>query len=257
MSETEADALVTRHGPVLQITLNRPAQRNALTRAAGLLIAAALDDLDSDAALSVGIITGAGGNFCSGMDLRRFASGEVVALPGRGLGGLTQRPPAKPLIAAVEGYAVAGGFELVLACDIVVAGRSARFGLPEVRRGLAARGGGLFRLPRRMPWAIAAELILTGDLIDAERAADLGLANRVVSDGTALTEAMVLAGKIAANAPLAVMASKRVMTESASWPLQECFQRQSAMTDPVFASEDAREGALAFAEKRPPVWRGR
>jgi enoyl-CoA hydratase len=257
MSEPDPEVLVARDGSVQVITINRPDQKNAMTRAAGQLIAAALDELDSDPSLSVGVLTGAGGTFCSGMDLKRFAAGEVASVPGRGFGGLTQQPPAKPLIAAVEGWAVAGGFELVLACDLVVAGRSAKFGLPEIRRGLVARGGGLFRLPRLVPRAVAMEFLLTGDSFTAEHAASLGLVNRVVDDGTALPEAVDFAQRLAANAPLALAASKRVVIESADWPLAESFERQSAITDPVFASADAREGALAFAEKRPAVWTGR
>ncbi|ADP80818.1 crotonase/enoyl-CoA hydratase family protein [Pseudofrankia inefficax] len=253
----EPEVRVERADRVLVMTINRPAQKNAMTRAAGEIIAAALDELDTDSSLSVGILTGAGGTFCAGMDLKRFAAGELPAVPGRGFGGLTERPPVKPLIAAVEGHAVAGGFELVLACDLVVAARGARFGLPEVKRGLVARGGGLFRLPRRVPKALAAELIFTGDVLTAERAAALGLVNRLVDDTRALPEALAFARQVAAGAPLALAASKRILAESADWPEGEAFARQASITDPVFASEDAREGALAFAEKRAPVWRGR
>ena len=256
MTDTEPEALVERDGAVLIVTINRPAQKNAMTRSAGELIATALDELDSDPTLSVGVITGAGGTFCSGMDLKRFAAGEPASVPGRGLGGFAQRPPDKPLIAAVEGWAVAGGFELVLACDLVVAAVGAQFGLPEVRRGLVAAGGGMFRLPRLVSRAVAMELILTGDTVTAERAAALGLVNRLVADGTALAEAVAFAQRLAANAPLALAASKRVVVESTDWPLAESFDRQRVITDPVFASDDAREGATAFAEKRLPVWTG-
>jgi len=251
------EVTVERDGGVLVIVINRPEQKNAMTATASELIAAALDELDADPALAAGVLTGAGGTFCSGMDLKRFAAGERASLPGRGFGGLTERPPVKPLIAGVEGYAVAGGFELVLACDLVVAARGARFGLPEVRRGLVARGGGLFRLSRLVPRAVAMELLLTGDLIEAERAAAMGLVNRVVADGQARAEAITLAQRLARNAPLALAASKQVVVESADWPLSEAFTRQAPITDPVFASADAREGAVAFAEKRAPVWRGR
>jgi enoyl-CoA hydratase/carnithine racemase len=249
------DVRVEARGRTLVITIDRPEQRNAMTLAASSAIAEALDHLDRSPDLTVGVITGGGGTFCSGMDLKRFMDGEVASLPGRGFGGFTQAPPAKPLIAAVEGYALAGGFEMVLACDMAVAATGARFGLPEVRRGLVARGGGLFRLPLRIPRAIALELILTGEPLAAPRAAELGLVNRLVPDGEALEEAMRLADAIVANAPLAVAASKRVVTESASWAPSEWFARQDAITDPVFSSEDAKEGALAFAEKRAPVWR--
>ncbi|HEX4094338.1 MAG TPA: crotonase/enoyl-CoA hydratase family protein [Trebonia sp.] len=253
----QAELIVERDGAVLVISINRPAQKNAMTLAAAELMAAALDELDADPALAAGVLTGAGGTFCAGMDLKRFAAGERPSVPGRGFGGLVERPPAKPLIAAVEGYALAGGFELVLACDLVIAGQSARFGLPEVRRGLVARGGGLFRLPRLVPRAVAMELLLTGDFIEADRAAAMGLVNRVVADGAAVAEAVALAQRLALNAPLALSATKRVVVESADWPLGEAFARQTPITDPVFASEDAREGAIAFAEKRAPAWRGR
>lgn len=252
-----AEALVERDGAVLVITINRSDQKNAMTRAAADVIAAALDELDADPGLSVGVLTGAGGSFCAGMDLKRFAAGEPASVPGRGFGGLTERPPAKPLIAAVEGHALAGGFELVLACDLVVAAKGARFGLPEVKRGLVARGGGLIRLPRLVPRALAMELVLTGDTLTADRAAALGLVNHVVDDATALVAALDLARRLAANAPLALAAAKRIAAESADWPLAEAFARQAPIADPVFASEDAREGAVAFAEKRAPVWRGR
>jgi enoyl-CoA hydratase len=253
----EPELIVERDGAVLVISINRPDQKNAMTRAAAELMAGALDELDADPALSAAVLTGRGGTFCSGMDLKRFAAGERPSVPGRGFGGLTERPPAKPLIAAVEGYALAGGFELVLACDLVVAAQGARFGLPEVRRGLVARGGGLFRLPRLVPRAVAMELLLTGDFIDADRAAAMGLVNRVVAEGTAAAEAVALAQRLAKNAPLALSATKRIVLESADWPLSEAFARQASITDPVFASADAREGAVAFAEKRPPAWQGR
>lgn len=253
----QPELIVERDGAVLVISINRPEQKNAMTLTAAGLIAAALDELDADPALSAGVLTGTGGTFCSGMDLKRFTAGERPSVPGRGFGGLTERPPAKPLIAAVEGYALAGGFELVLACDLVVAAQGARFGLPEVRRGLVARGGGLFRLPRLVPRAVAMELLLTGDFIDADRAAAMGLVNRVVAQGAAAPVAVALAQRLALNAPLALSATKRVVAESADWPLSEAFARQTSITDPVFASRDAQEGAVAFAEKRAPVWQGR
>ena len=217
---------------------------------------AALDELDRNPALQAGIITGAGGTFCAGMDLKGFLQGKRPSIPGRGFCGLTQKPPQKPLIAAVEGYALAGGCEMVLACDLIVAANTAKFGLPEVKRGLAAAAGGLLRLPKRLPYHIAMECILTGDMLSAERAHAHGLVNRLTEPGLALDVALQLAQAVAANGPLALIASKRVAQESADWPQAEMFERQAAITAPVFTSQDAREGAAAFAEKRKPVWKG-
>lgn len=254
-SET-AELLVETRGPVLIMQLNRPQARNAATLEMAEAMASALDALDSQPELRVGIITGAGGSFCAGMDLKGFLQGKRPSLPGRGFCGLTMRPPAKPLIAAVEGYALAGGFEVALACDLIVAARDAKFGLPEVKRGLAASAGGLLRLPKRLPYHVAMECILTGDMFGAERFAQLGLVNRLTEPGGALDAALALAQAIAANGPLAVAASKQVASQSGEWPLAEMFDRQAEITAPVFSSQDAREGAAAFAEKRAPVWKG-
>jgi enoyl-CoA hydratase len=254
---SDGEVRVDEDDGVLVITIDRPEQRNAMTRAAAERIAAALDELDRRADLAVAVLTGAGGSFCAGMDLKRFLAGETSSVPGRGFGGVTEAPPVKPLIAAVEGWALAGGFELMLACDLVVAGEGARFGLPEVKRGLVARAGGLLRLPQRLPRAVALEMVLTGEPMPATRAEALGLVNRVVPDGSALAAALDLARAIAANAPLAVAASKRILVESPSWPADEQWQRQAVLADPVFASADAQEGARAFAERRPPSWQSR
>ncbi|MEJ5031855.1 crotonase/enoyl-CoA hydratase family protein [Comamonas sp. MYb69] len=254
-SET-AELLVETRGPVLIMQLNRPQARNAATLEMAEAMASALDALDSQPELRVGIITGAGGSFCAGMDLKGFLQGKRPSLPGRGFCGLTMRPPAKPLIAAVEGYALAGGFEVALACDLIVAAHDAKFGLPEVKRGLAASAGGLLRLPKRLPYHVAMECILTGDMFGAERFAQLGLVNRLTEPGGALDAALALAQTIAANGPLAVAASKQVASQSGGWPLAEMFDRQAVITAPVFSSQDAREGAAAFAEKRPPAWKG-
>jgi enoyl-CoA hydratase len=251
------EVLVDAADGVLTITINRPQARNAMTLAAAKLIAAALDELDGRDDLRIGILTGAGGTFCAGMDLKGFLRGERPSLPDRGFGGLTRRPPRKPLIAAVEGYALAGGFELVLACDLVVASRKAQFGLPEVKRGLAATAGGLVRLPRQLPYRVALELVLTGDMFPASRAYEYGLVNRLVPAGEALAEARKLAQTIAANGPLSVAASKRVVVESQDWSSVEVWDKQAALTEHVFTSVDAREGSAAFAEKRKPVWQGR
>jgi enoyl-CoA hydratase len=249
--------LTERRGRILLITINRPDQRNAVNAAVAQGIAAALDELDADAGLSVGVLTGAGKGFCAGMDLKAFVAGERPHVEGRGFAGITQRSAEKPLIAAVEGFAVAGGLEVALACDLIVAARGARLGIPEVKRSLVAAGGALLRLPRTMPRNLAMELALTGDPIDAERAYELGLVNHVAEPGHALELALQLAEKIAANGPLALAATKRVMVESADWSDREFFDRQRPIIDPVFASEDAREGATAFSERRDPVWKGR
>jgi enoyl-CoA hydratase len=252
-----SDVLVEASAGILTITINRPAAKNAMTLAAAKIIAAALDELDARDDLRIGILTGAGGTFCAGMDLKGFLRGERPSLPGRGFGGLTRKPPRKPLIAAVEGYALAGGFELVLACDLVVASEAAQFGVPEVKRGLAATAGGLTRLPRQLPYRIALELALTGDMFPAARAHQCGLINRLVPAGQALDEARRLAATIAGNGPLSVAASKRVIVESQDWSSEEMWDKQAALTEHVFVSQDAREGSAAFAEKRKPVWQGR
>ncbi len=251
------EVLMSESGGVLTVTINRPAAKNAINLAVAEGIAAAMDALDSRADLRVGVLTGAGGTFCSGMDLKAFLGGEFPEIEGRGFGGLTEAPPRKPLIAAVEGYALAGGFELMLACDLAVAGDSARFGIPEAKRGLVAAAGGLVRLPRVAPYRVAMEMALTGEFIDAARAYELGLVNRVVAAGEALEGAMALARAIVANGPMATAASKQVIRDSASWSEDELWDRQHAITRPIFASEDAREGAAAFAEKRAPNWKGK
>ncbi|MGX9938099.1 crotonase/enoyl-CoA hydratase family protein [Advenella kashmirensis] len=245
-------------GRVLILTINRPEARNALTYDTSFALADALDRLDADDNLTVGILRGEGNTFCSGMDLKEFARTQRRAVvPGRGLGGLAEAPPAKPLIAAVEGYALAGGFELALACDLIVAANNASFGLPEVKRGLVPGSGGMLRLPRRLPYHVAMEALLTGDMIAARRAHELGLVNDLVEPGTALEAALKLAEKIAANGPLAVRTVKQIVTESQDWRTDDMFALQNPRMAHIFSSEDAKEGATAFAEKRPPVWKGR
>jgi enoyl-CoA hydratase len=241
---------------VAVITIDRPAVYNAVDLATAQALAAALEELDGRADVRVGVITGAGANFSTGMDLKALAAtGERPIVPGRGGFGIVERPPAKPLIAAVEGYAVGGGLEIALACDLVVAARDARLGLPEVKRGQVAAGGGLVRLPRRIPYHVAMEMILTGGLLGADRAHGLGLVNRLVDSGQALGAAVELAVEIAANGPLAVATSKRVVVESQDWPVAEAMARQEPLVEGVRQSDDAREGARAFVEKRPPEWR--
>jgi enoyl-CoA hydratase len=256
MSEPQA-VLTERRERTLVVTLNRPDQRNAVNAAVANGIAAALDQLDEDSELSIGVLTGAGKGFCAGMDLKAFVTGESPYAGDRGFAGITRRASAKPLVAAIEGFAVAGGLEVALACDLIVAARGARLGIPEVKRSLVAAGGGLLRLPRMLPRNVAMELALTGDPIDAERAHELGLVNRLAEPGAALETALELAARIAQNGPLALTATKRILNESVDWADSEFFDRQGEIAGPVMASEDAREGATAFAEKRPPVWKGR
>jgi len=252
---TDGSVLTERRGRILIITINRPEAKNAVNAAVSQGLADATDALDADPGLSVGIVTGAGGSFCAGMDLKAFARGENVAVKGRGL-GFTERPAVKPVIAAVEGYALAGGTELALATDLIVAARNSAFGIPEVKRGLVAAGGGLLRLPQRIPYQIAMELALTGDNLPAERAHELGLVNVLAEPGHALEAAIELAERITANGPLAVAATKRVIVESRSWSPEDQWREQATIIMPVFSSKDAKEGAVAFAEKRPPNWTG-
>ena len=248
---TEAD------GPVAVVTINRPAARNAVNEAVASGMAATLDDLETQTGIQVIVLTGAGGTFCAGMDLKGFLTGENPLAGGRGFGGIVERPPGKPVIAAVEGYALAGGFEIALACDLIVASEEAMFGLPEVTRGLVAGAGGLLRLPRRVPYHLAMEIALTGERVGAARLHQAGLISELVPAGQALDRARQLAARIAANAPLAMELTKRIVVESADWPSAEAFARQNDIMAPVFSSADAVEGATAFAEKRAPVWRGK
>lgn len=253
---TDPAALVERVDRVCVITINRPEVRNAINAAASAAICEAIDELDASDDLAVGILTGAGGVFSAGMDLKAFAAGESPDVPFRGMGGIINTPPRKPLIAAVEGWALAGGLELMLACDMVVAGRSAKFGLPEVKRSLVPDGGGALRLPRRIPYAVAMEMLLTGDPIDAERAAGLGLINQVVDDGGARDGALALAARIADNGPLALAAVKAIAARRLAWDEPDAFALQAHLSKRVETSADALEGATAFVEKRSPHWRG-
>ena len=251
------EVLVEYEDRIAVMTINRPQARNAINRAVSVAMAAALEELDERDDLTVGIITGASGTFSSGMDLKAFLAGENVTIEGKGLAGFTQSPPRKPLIAAVEGWALAGGCEVALACDLIVAANDAKFGIPEVKRSLVAAAGGLIRLPRRIPAAIAMELALTGDPLPAADAYRLGLVNSLTEPGGALEGARTLAARIAVNGPLAVAATKQIITQQSDWDMADVWGKQAAIAGPVFVSEDAREGALAFAEKRAPVWKGR
>ncbi|MFD6894707.1 crotonase/enoyl-CoA hydratase family protein [Rhodococcus sp. NPDC060086] len=241
---------------VAVFTLNRPEAKNAVTLEVSEALAAAIDEFEARPDLTIGILTGAGGTFCAGMDLKAFSRGERPSIPGRGFGGITEAPPTKPLIAAVEGWALAGGCELALSADLIVASREAKFGIPEVKRGLAAAAGGLLRLPKILPYPLAMEMAITGDPLTAEVAFQHGLVNRITEPGEALTVARELAARVAANGPLAVKATKQVVAMSAKYTDPDAFAAQRKFIDPVFASSDAQEGAKAFAEKRAPVWTG-
>lgn len=241
---------------IATITINRPEARNAVNAAVALAIAEAIDQVDKRDDIQVAVLTGAGGFFSAGMDLKAFLKGENVKPHGRGFAGLTNANVRKPLIAAVEGMALAGGFEMALACDLIVASETSQFGLPEVKRGLVANAGGLVRLPRQLPYRVAMEMALTGAPVPAQFLLAHGLINRIAPAGEVLDVALDLAGAIAANGPLAVAVSKQVMQRSQDWPSTELFQRQDEFTLPVFKSQDAKEGATAFAEKRKPVWKG-
>jgi enoyl-CoA hydratase len=238
------------------LTLNRPQAKNAVDLATTEALAAALDEFDARDDVAVLVLTGAGGTFCAGMDLKAFARGERPRIEGRGFAGLTEAPPVKPLIAAVEGWALAGGCELALSADLIVAARDARFGIPEVKRGLFAAGGGVLRLAKALPYQRAMEMALTGDPLPAEEAHRFGLVNLLTDPGGALAGARELAARIAANGPLAVRASKQLVAGSVGWTDRAALAAQQELADAVFSSADALEGARAFAEKRAPVWRG-
>ncbi len=248
-----------RQGAVAILRINRPEVRNAFDRATAEAMEAALDAFDADASLRVGVLTGAGVAFSAGQDLKAAARGEFAQTAKRGGFGIMAQPPKKPLIAAVEGPALAGGFELALSCDLIVASSASQFGLPEVKRSLVAVGGGALRLPRRVPHHIAMEMLLTGDPQSAETMARWGVVNRVCAPGEALAAAIALAETIAANAPLAVAATKEIAVRSGgeNWSAAEGWMRQMEVAGPVLSSEDFREGLMAFAQKRAPVWSGR
>lgn len=252
----EEPVLLTQHGATLVITLNRPEVRNAIDGAMAAGVAAALDRLDDDPSLAVGVLTGAGGTFSAGMDLKAFLDGVLPDIPHRGLAGLTRTPPRKPLVAAVEGFAVGGGFELVLACDLVVAARGASFGFPEVKRGLIAGSGGLLRLPRAIPERVAMEYALTGDLLVAEEAHRWGLINRLCEPGAAVSDALALAESIACNGSLAVRTTKAIIAQAGEGSTESRWAFQDELLVAVVESPEAREGSEAFLQKREPKRRG-
>ncbi len=251
------EVLRERRGHIDVLTINRPEARNAMNRAAAIALSGFLDEAEADDNVWVVVLTGAEDKaFSAGMDLKAFATGEFP-ITDKGFGGLTQRTFSKPLIAAVNGSALAGGFEMMLSCDMVIAADHAKFGIPEAKRGLIAGAGGLIRLPKRVPIAIALEMALTGDPIDANRAAELGLVNKVVPGSEVLAAAIALAETIAANAPLAVRRSKEIMVKAADQSEAESWAVNNAAFAEIGASSDAMEGAIAFAEKRTPNWQGK
>jgi enoyl-CoA hydratase len=249
-----ADEILTEtHGRVRLITLNRPEARNAVNSALGLALVAAIEELDSDDGLTAGVLTGAGRGFSAGMDLKAFASEG----PPKGFNQFLVNGAQKPLIAAVEGFALAGGLEIALSCDLIVAAQGVKLGIPEVNKGLFAAGGGLFRLPARVPYGVAMEMALTSDPILAEQAHELGLVSRLAEPGKAAEVALELAERIAQNAPLAVAASKQIIRKTRGLTEEDSWAVQGPLVGKVFTSEDAKEGPRAFAEKRPPKWTGR
>lgn len=249
--------LVEEDDGILILTLNRPRRRNAVDLATAEAVAAAVDAFEDDENAHVLVVTGSGGTFCAGMDLAAARRGERPVIPWRGFAGFTERPPRKPVVAAVEGCAVGGGLEIVLSCDLVVSSGEALLSLPEVRRGLVPGAGALLRLPRRIPRAVAMEMALTGEPITGHRAYELGLVNVLTPPGQALPAAKTLARSVAAGAPLALQAAKRILVEGRSWHRDEEWSRQAEICEAVRDSEDAREGVAAFLEKRSPAWRGR
>ena len=254
------EVLRERRGHVEILTINRPEARNAINGAVSTAMAQALDELAEDPDAWVVVLTGSGDKaFSAGMDLKAFASGEGGSIIGAsgGFGGITKRQFAKPIIAAVNGSALAGGFEIMLSCDLVVAADHVTFGIPEAKRGLIAGAGGLIRLPKRLPMAVALEMALTGDPIDAERALALGLLNRVVPSDRLMDETLALADRIAQNAPLSVRYSKDVVRRAAELTEAEGWAINDEAVGVVFASADAMEGPIAFAEKRTPNWQGK
>lgn len=247
-----------RIGKVVLITLNRPEARNAINLETAQALAQALDEFDADPSIAVGVLTGANNTFCAGMDLKAFAkTGQRPYVGDRGFAGICERPPAKPLIAAVEGYCLAGGFEIALSCDLIVAADSANFGLPEVKRGIVPGSGGMVRLPSRIPYHMAMEMVLTGGMYPAARMAELGLVSRLAEAGKATEQALTLAELIAANGPLAVQTAKSIISQSRDWRQSDLFDLQRPRIAGIFTSADAKEGATAFAEKREPVWQGK
>jgi len=247
------EILTETRGRVRLITLNRPEAKNSVNSALGEALVAAMEELDGDDGLTAGVLTGADGGFSAGMDLKAFAKEG----PPKGFNTFLQNGSRKPLIAAVEGFALAGGLEIALSCDLIVAAKGVKLGIPEVNKGLFAAGGGLFRLPNRIPYGVAMEMALTSDPITAEQAHELGLVTRLAEPGQACEAALALAERIAKNAPLAVAASKQIIRDTRGLTEEDAWALQGPLLGKVFTSEDAKEGPRAFAEKREPQWSGR
>ncbi len=254
MSAVEDVVLTEEHDGILILTINRPEVRNAVNAEVAERIGKAFERFDLDESLSVAILTGAGKGFSSGMDLAAFVKGSKPSYGDRGFAGMTRKSPGKPVIAAVEGFAVAGGLEMAIACDLIVSARDARYAIPEVRRGLIAAAGALLRLPRRMPYHIVMEMALTGEFISAERLHSLGVLNRLVEPGMALKEAVALGRQIMRGGPAALTATKRILVEQQDWTLENMWAKQEVHFRAAIESPDAREGAMAFKEKRAPQW---
>lgn len=248
-----------RRGHIVVITIDRPEARNAFNRPMALEMEAILDAFEADRGQRVAILQSTGPVFCSGQDLKAAARGEIAITPKRGGFGIMERPPTKPIIAAVEGQVLAGGMEITLCCDLIVASRNAVFGLAETKRSLVATGGACFRLPRRLPYQLAMEMLLTAQTKPADEMRQHGYVNSVVEPGKALDEAFRYAEIIAANGPMAVQISKQIAWQSLSerWTEEESWKRQAEMVQPLLESHDMKEGLAAFAEKRPATWTGR
>lgn len=257
MTDTSERILTERRDHILLVTINRPETKNAFDATTSQAMQAAMDQLDNEPGLFVGVITGAGGTFSAGADLKARMRGEDRVALSRGGFGIFRRPSRKPLIAAVEGHAVGGGFELCLACDLIVAARDAKMGLPEVRHNVVAIGGGLFRLPRRMPYHLAMELALTGEFKDAEFFHRHGIVSRLAEPGLALEEALKLAEGLLVNGPTALAATKEIIFNACNWSEEAAWREQGPIARVALESEDRKEGLRAFSEKRKPAWQGR
>ncbi len=254
MTASEDVILTEEFDGILVITINRPHVRNAINAEVAERIAKTFERFDSDETLSVAILTGAGKGFSSGMDLAAFVQGSRPSYGDRGFAGMTRKSSNKPVIAAVEGFAVAGGLEIAIACDLIVSARDARYAIPEVQRGLVAAAGALLRLPRRMPYHVVMEMALTGEFISAERLHGLGVINRLVAPGAALAEAIALGRQVMRGGPAAIAATKKILVEQQDWTLENMWAKQEVYFRAAIESPDAREGAAAFTEKRAPQW---